>query len=333
MKTQENLRFLSSCLLTSLAAILLPAVSSALEVHDDFDDGVLDPNWQSYWGMYVSEGNSAGDPGPPARPPDIPGRLTTNTGGWLVYGQDNDPAFQGSNATIMVTGVDNSGVAQAAPDDVFNAAGVDMGIAGRFNFDENASPDTVSSVLGQYVTTNRHSRGLSTIEIREFGGSPIPSFGPPLSTLSIGRLMENPFDMSMTLMGDEVVFTVTDALDSFSVMATLSENPAGTTGSFGIFNAGAIDNDNDYSTYDAFWVDILDTPNPADLDDDGDVDGKDFLGSQLLGQSAVNDWKGSYPIPAPLSGVAGVPEPTSYMMFLFGAAWSATRARRARAGR
>ena len=133
--------------------------------------------------MYVSEGNLASDPGPPAGPPDIPGRLTTNTGGWLVYGQDNDPAFQGSNATIMVTGVDNSGVAQAAPDDVFNAAGVDMGIAGRFNFDENASPDTVSSVLGQYVTTNRHSRGCPQSKSVSLGVVPYLALGLLLAHL------------------------------------------------------------------------------------------------------------------------------------------------------
>ena len=144
MRTEATRHFLSLCLLASLAALLMPSVSSALEIHDDFDDGTLDPNWQSYWGgMYASEGNLAGDPGPPARPPDVPGKLTTNTGGWLVYGQDNDPAFQGSNATIMVKGVDNSGVAQAAPEDVLNPAGVDMGIGGRFNFDPDPPPSEI----------------------------------------------------------------------------------------------------------------------------------------------------------------------------------------------
>ena len=62
---------------------------------------------------------------------------------------------------------------------------------------------------------------------------------------------------------------------------------------------------------------------------DGDVDGNDFLGSQLLGASAVSDWKGNYPIPAPLSGVAVVPEPSTLSLCALAAfaLWPTSRKR------
>ena len=49
---------------------------------------------------------------------------------------------------------------------------------------------------------------------------------------------------------------------------------------------------------------------PGDHDGDGDVDGNDFLGSQLVGASAISDWGPNYGVAA-LSGVEAVPEPSA----------------------
>lgn len=53
---------------------------------------------------------------------------------------------------------------------------------------------------------------------------------------------------------------------------------------------------------------------PGDFDDDGDVDGADFLGWQRTDPSQIPTWQGNYGVGA-LSSVAAVPEPASLVMF------------------
>lgn len=52
---------------------------------------------------------------------------------------------------------------------------------------------------------------------------------------------------------------------------------------------------------------------PGDFDDDGDVDGADFLGWQRTDPSQIPTWQGNYGVGA-LSSVAAVPEPASLVM-------------------
>jgi len=79
------------------------------------------------------------------------------------------------------------------------------------------------------------------------------------------------------------------------------------------------------STGKIYQIQAIAAPLPGDFDDDGDVDGADFLlwqqgGSPAgLSQADLNDWKSNYGAPSssPLTHSASVPEPGSVVLALF----------------
>lgn len=52
---------------------------------------------------------------------------------------------------------------------------------------------------------------------------------------------------------------------------------------------------------------------PEDIDQDGDIDGADFLQIQRDNPSLIGEWQAAYP--NPLAGINAVPEPTSLLLF------------------
>lgn len=72
-----------------------------------------------------------------------------------------------------------------------------------------------------------------------------------------------------------------------------------------------------HRTYDNLVVTALPvTSNPSDADDDGDVDGADFLILQRDNPAGIAAWQAAYS--APLSAISSVPEPGTFVSFAVG---------------
>ena len=296
---------------------------------------------------------------PVPRPLDTPGKITTGVVGWMTLRKDPvnfldppgcdpdlgecgpcDPSFQECferhDGTLRMDGIDISNVTM---DTTVNPnSGVDMGLVARFQ-GAGGSSSVVQAFHANY--TNAFGRPTQIF----FTERLFSTHSENISTMFLPNDLESPIHMELTVEGGEVnalvTFTVGDADEEYTISMVNETHehvnipgleflpphfrPMPEPGRWGFINATAENSGTDYITWDNFcFTDPGETcgvqTQPGDHDGDGDVDGNDFLGSQLLGASAVSNWKGNYPIPAPLSGVAVVPEPSTLSFCALGLA-------------
>ena len=206
-----------------------------------------------------------------------------------------------------------------------------MGLVARFQ-GAGGSSGIVQGFQGNYLTAFGNAPQIFLQE-RLFG-----THSSRVSQFILPHALESPLHMELTVDGGEVnavvTFTIGDADEEYTISTVngthVHENiqgleflPAHTRpmpepGRWGMFShaGGAPELDGTDWTY---WGDFCFTDpgetcgvqtQPGDHDGDGDVDGNDFLGSQLVGASAISDWGPNYGVAAS-SGVAAVPEPST----------------------
>ena len=330
-------RSLFVSLFGACAVLVFSAVGFAQTVHDDFE--TVDPAWMS------------------------DGKGSTIAGGKLRSNYDSLSWYEGVDLLdlhVEVTLEVNEG--QFSPDyDPNFPAGAHLALGARGIYD----PGILAG--GRVIMANMVTYDPGTFPTGELNGPrlyfhelPSPAgFGPAYELTHFGesrdaagltRDFNGEIKMEMWVEGTEVEFKVTE-LDTgweASIQHTLANVCAGCgeaydnsfPGEVGLFASNTYGRSTlqepnliTYQEWDNFCAAEIGetcgaTTQPGDTEPDGDVDGKDFLGSQLLGASAINDWKGSYPIPAPLSGVAAVPEPAGCALLLAGGALLIVRAMR-----
>ena len=280
---------------------------------------------------------------PAVRPLDAPGKITTGIPGWVTLRADPinvldppgcdpefdecgpcDPAtqecYERADGRLTMDGIDISNITTDFP--VINGVvqgGVHMGLTARM---EGVAPGPVQrAIMGNYLTA---AGNQPLIYFHEFAYG---DFGNRFGDLFLDSPLVSPIHMELTVEGDDVTFKIGDEDDEYEitmVQGTFTHNsvpipvdhmrPNPDPGRWGFFSMSAI-NTQDWTYWDNFcFTDVGETcgvqTQPGDHDGDGDVDGNDFLGSQLLGASAISDWKGNYGV-ATLSGVAAVPEPST----------------------
>lgn len=117
--------------------------------------------------------------------------------------------------------------------------------------------------------------------------------------------------------------TLTAGSDVAGIDASVTYNLSSTTNGFDSFRIGAPSGISSAEgvAFDNVSLKLLDvmTGGGTDADDDGDVDGADFLALQRDDPSLIAQWQTDYPISASLSAAA-VPEPTSVAMLVFATA-------------
>ena len=245
-----------------------------------------------------------------------------------------DPAtqecFERADGTISIDDIDISNISTEFPVD---RAGVHMGLTARM---EGGAPGPVQrAIMGNYLTAFRDrqdqcpdpSQCGPRIFFSEFLYG---TFGEwTLSLVELDHELESPIHMEMTVEGDDVTFTVGDEDEDHTITMVqgthvhntnqipvdhMRDNPD--PGRWGFFSMSAENSGTDYQTWNNFcFADVGETCGvqalPGDHDDDGDVDGNDFLLHQISDPSAINtDWGPNYGV-VPLSGVAAVPEPST----------------------
>ena len=149
--------------------------------------------------------------------------------------------------------------------------------------------DSFASYDGDHET---HANAIISQVYDEGAGFPTLSQGP---SISLGGL-----DLDPTLGENWDNAVLGDAVGSFNAAevsgggGTIAFHPGGDVGSPGTFNV----------------VTVAD----VDLDNDGDIDGADFLLIQQTNPALIPDWQAQYPGSGSLAATA-VPEPTSMALF------------------
>jgi len=248
-----------------------------------------------------------------------------------------DPATQDCwerhDGTLRIEGIDLSNVEQYDPNgdtSVNPGAGVEMGLMGRHVGLESGTDGFQQSISGVYHTAFC-SECSPAIYFQEFLYS---TRGSRVAELGLPGLLDSPIHMELTLEGDNMSFTVGDEDEEYTITMVNGEHvhnfpqlpvdhtrPIPDPGRWGMFSHAGGDpglSGEDWTYWGDFcFTDVGETcgaqTQPGDHDGDGDVDGNDFLGSQLVGASAISDWGPNYGVAAS-SGVAAVPEPSTFSL-------------------
>lgn len=144
--------------------------------------------------------------------------------------------------------------------------------------------------------------------------------------------------MEMDLFRDGVVNLTRDQEGAIEVGvgdpgvdASVTWNLSSSTNGFDSFRIGSPSgiSSSEGVAFDNVSLKLLDvmTGGGTDADNDGDVDGADFLALQRDDPSLIAQWQTDYPVSAPLSASA-IPEPTSIAMLIFASAGLLTSRRR-----
>ncbi len=154
--------------------------------------------------------------------------------------------------------------------------------------------------------------------------------GGDFADLVLGEWITATIDYDLQSQVDNVSVTISSATIGTVTETLSSDISAMTPDGFFVHNPGSFEagQGNVFMMDDIVWT-VAAAGDPGDFDTDGDVDGADFLKWQRDDATAggLSDWQAGYGNGAAVASLSTVPEPTSCLLLLMGAAAWASRRR------
>ncbi len=190
--------------------------------------------------------------------------------------------------------------------------------------DINGNVQNSNTAFGLKVNPGDASPGKFTLASNEV------FTGGDFADLVLGEWITATIDYDLTSMVDNVSVSISSATIGTVTQTLSSDISAMTPDGFFVYNPGSFEagQGDVFMLDDIVWTEAA-AGDPGDFDTDGDVDGADFLKWQRDDATAggLSDWQAGYGTGAAVASLSTVPEPSSCLLLLMGAAALAARRR------